>query len=173
MNSTVPLALILLTGVAMITDITARRIPNFLILIGLVGGTLVQTLQGDLLQGVLTLLLMFALTFPLFLLQGLGAGDVKLLMVLGLWTDPLWGFSIFFWTAMAGGVLAILVMGGSRQGSHSWRNFRAYLYNFLVLRVLPPTNADSKSATLPYAIPIFAGTLLAFFFPLNLFNLWR
>ena len=49
------------------------------------------------------------LFMPLFLLGGMGAGDVKLLAALGAWLGPGAAFWLAIYASMAGGVLAVVV----------------------------------------------------------------
>lgn len=85
-----------------------EKVPNILILVGLVLG-LVYRWQGgepdimDILSGILLPVLLF---WPLFLVKAMGAGDIKLMSVMGLymgWRDLLWAiaFAIIF-AAVAG-----------------------------------------------------------------------
>lgn len=73
-----------LTLIAAIFDARQRRIPNYLIIVGLITW-IIWLVQGDYnlsdcICGVLIPL--FAL-FPFYMMKGLGAGDVKLLSVCG------------------------------------------------------------------------------------------
>ena len=45
---------------------------------------------------------------PLFLLGGMGAGDVKLLAALGAWLGPGDAFWLAIYASMAGGVIAVV-----------------------------------------------------------------
>ena len=49
----------------------------------------------------------FALLLPGYVLGGTGAGDVKLLAALGIWLGPAGALMAFFYSAIAGGVLAV------------------------------------------------------------------
>ncbi|MBL4952122.1 prepilin peptidase [Neobacillus sp. YIM B02564] len=161
----VPLGLLLslgISGISVYTDIKERKIPNVLIGIGLLVGCITQlSLYGPsgLWEGVLGLLTAFFLTILFYILGGLGAGDVKLLMVIGLLSDPLTVFSVFFWVAMTGGVLSIAMMLLSKKGFQSWKNFKHFFLSLLYLKQVPRFD-ETKSVTLPYAIPIFLGVLI-------------
>src|SRR5215471_12693389 len=75
-----------LLGVAVLTDLRSHRVPNLLNLAGLIAGLALQTYTaglhglGDGLLGACVGLACFA---PLYLLKGMGAGDVKLLAAVG------------------------------------------------------------------------------------------
>ena len=67
-------------------DIRWRRIPNWLVLVLLLAGLLGSFILGGpslLLSSVLGFSLAMLLYFPLYLLKGMGAGDVKLMAALG------------------------------------------------------------------------------------------
>lgn len=85
------------------TDIKSRRIPNWLILIGLSLGWLTLTAEQGIsgwLDGVLGLVLGIALLFIPFALGGLGAGDVKLLGLVGALKGPAFVFESFLAMAL-------------------------------------------------------------------------
>lgn len=111
-----PGAQILLAALALtaaIFDIQSRRIPNWLVLAGLVTGFVwnaFQTGWHGFLWSAEGLGVGFILYFPLYLLRARGAGDVKLLAAVGAITGPgncLW---IFLLTAILGGVIALVVV---------------------------------------------------------------
>lgn len=148
-----------LSALAVITDIRERRIPNVLIGIGLVLGVIVQLISGNLWNGFLAMLLVFVLFFPFYILGGFGAGDVKLLMVIGLLTSPQLIFTIIFWMAIAGGILSIFAILFTKKGRQSWNNLKYFFISLTQFRSIPKFD-EKQSATLPYAIPIFLGVLI-------------
>ncbi|MBC7253094.1 MAG: prepilin peptidase [Actinobacteria bacterium] len=97
-------------------DLRWRKVPNRLILAGLICGTAAAALGGfpDLLRGMEGILLGTALLLPFFLLGGVGGGDVKSLAVIGLFTGPSLLLTSFFWGACAGGGLALLSLAVRR-----------------------------------------------------------
>jgi prepilin peptidase CpaA len=110
--------LLLLVVPAAVFDYRERRIPNWLVLAGILLGTAMNAfLTYDLPSATIGLLfslegfgLAFAVYFPLYLLRGMGAGDVKLMAAVGAivgWVLWLW---IFFFTALLGGIAAVIVV---------------------------------------------------------------
>ncbi len=81
--------MVILIGVfciAVYMDLRFYRIPNGCILIGVVSGcimTLVSYSAAGLLAVCVAMAVIFAVFYPFYLMGGLGAGDVKLLMVTG------------------------------------------------------------------------------------------
>lgn len=149
-------------------DVRTRRIPNSLTLpaavLGLVAGTLLQGGAGTL-SSVTGLLLGLAVFFPLFLLRGLGGGDVKLMGALGAWLGTSMIFGVAFYTALAGGVLAVALIARHRYGGQALRNLWLLLMHWRVFGIRPLdslTLETSSGPKLPYALPIATGLTLAF-----------
>ena len=105
--------LVLIVVTAAIYDLRYRRIPNWLVLIGLVLGfglnTFLFELQG-LKLAALGMGLALAVYFPLYALRAMGAGDAKLMAALGSIVG--WGnwIVLFVSTAILGGVMAVVVL---------------------------------------------------------------
>jgi prepilin peptidase CpaA len=120
---------------ASISDLRERRIPNDLIVIGLALGFSMSALLpgGSLLESVLGAFVGFLVYLPFFLFGWMGAGDVKLLSVVGAHTGWLYVLTVVPFIALIGGLVALAVIYYNRQ--------------FLT---------DHK---LPYAVPIFFGVL--------------
>jgi prepilin peptidase CpaA len=147
------------------TDLRTRRIPNVLTMGGaLVGlGYNVWT-QGSwgLAQGGLGLLLGLGLLMIPYVMGGTGAGDVKALAALGAWLGPMRIISVFFYMALAGGLISLAVMGWRGDLRIYLRRLRVRLVNMVLTRSpqeMPPAPASSKSAGIPYAVPIALGVL--------------
>lgn len=80
----IDLGLILILTIAMGFDFCTDKIPNELIYIGISGWLLVLMQEGDwtiFYLAAIQMLIAFLLTYPLFMMGALGAGDIKLLMV--------------------------------------------------------------------------------------------
>ncbi len=98
--------------VAAIYDWRFRRIPNWLSLAGLVAGFGAQLY----LRGAVGLLaaaegfgLALLIYMPLYLLRGMGAGDVKLMAALGSIAGPLNWLVLFMVTAVVGGAVGVIL----------------------------------------------------------------
>ncbi len=151
---------------ACVVDVRTARIPNLLTVASLAAALIAHSVLpsghgvGATLAGAITGLAVF---FPFFALGGMGAGDVKLMAALGAWfgwEPALW---LAFYTAIAGGVLALawgLAHGYLRQ---AFANLRTLGTFWLVagVRPLPPLTLDEgRGPRLPYALPIFVGVML-------------
>lgn len=147
----------LVATIAMITDIRFRRIPNWLTAGSVVLGLLLQArasgLEG-LAMAIFGTCLGLSVLFPFYLLRVMGAGDVKLLAGLGALVGPHTLVSIVIFSALAGGVIAAIML--ARRG-------RLLLtLRSMLLRQSPPS---LSGATAPYAVAIAAGTYLSLVLP--------
>jgi prepilin peptidase CpaA len=149
-------------------DVRTRRIPNRLTFpaaaLGVMAATAAHGGPGAL-SSAAGLFVGLALFFPMFALRGLGAGDVKLMGALGAWLGTSIVLGVAFYTALAGGVLAIALMVRHRYGGQAVRNLRLLLTHWRVFGLRPLdalTLETSKGPKLPYALPIAVGVALAF-----------
>jgi prepilin peptidase CpaA len=158
------IALVGFGGMAALSDLRTRTIPNWLTLSFLCVGLALRSFAGaeGLLDGMAGSAIALGLALPLFLLGALGGGDGKLLMGVGalLGVERLWVALLA--TAIVGGVLALaevvrkravvgtlfgvhaLVMEGQATGQ--WKTIRT-----------------PGSLTIPYGIAIAAGALVGWF----------
>lgn len=167
-------ALLALCALAVAADLRHRRIPNGLVLAGMALGLLFQAwaptgaglfvtgggsigLGNALFGGIVGL----ALLLPMYVLRTLGAGDVKLLAMAGVWFGPASVAWAALWTLLAGGVLSLTVAACSGVLPRVLVNLREMLLRTLVqaqLRRLPTLgSATPTTGRLPYAVAIGCG----------------
>ena len=160
-----PLTVVLVFGIvacAVYCDLRSHRIPNTLNLVGLIGGLMLQSVAGGLqglTAGVLGAGVGLACFAPLYVLRGMGAGDVKLLAAVGACLGPLGAFYAALGSLLAGGLGAVSYV--------VWRAVRASVSS-LVHEGLAAAGASAFVAArlarrdrLPFALPIAAGGLAA------------
>jgi len=162
----VPLCVIVLVIVTASTDITARRIPNRVIALGLAAALAVQIWLHGPLAGSLEWLAGaacgFALLLPFYLLRGMAAGDVKLLTMIGAWVGVTMTWHIALATFLIGGLWSVgLVI---RRGSvgRLFANLRQLMYGWVAAPLRQPALIDARASsvgTIPYGVAIAAGTL--------------
>jgi prepilin peptidase CpaA len=167
--------LVLLLVVAAAIDVRTMRIPNWLTVCGaLIGLVLNAAMQWQLLgplwalDGLLWALggmaAGLALFLPLYLLRVMGAGDVKLMAMVGAFVGVQQIVPAVLCVFLAGGVLALGTAAWRRSlrrltsnvtGIVKWLAFAA----FAGFRPDPAIGANHSVGTLPYGLSICAGTL--------------
>jgi prepilin peptidase CpaA len=153
---------------AAVTDLALRKIPNVLVLCGLLLALVVHALAGpprDLLSGWLGgLLAGFFLFLPLYLLRGMAAGDVKLMAMVGAFAGPEQALQIALLSFLIGGVLGLVLMLASGRARQGWRNLRTMLWPLLLrlggMPLAPVPLAPGQSVGgMPYGVAVALGTL--------------
>jgi prepilin peptidase CpaA len=115
----------ILVAIAAVYDIRFRRIPNWLVVAGIAAGFVWNGLAAGgtgLGHAAAGLGLGFILYFPLYLIRGRRAGDVKLLAAVGAITGPANCLWIFFLTAILGGAIVLVVIMIHKRTSHTFFN---------------------------------------------------
>ena len=163
--------LVVMLILAVITDLSSRKIPNSLVLFGLIVSLLLQCFvaQGagglNWLAGVAVA---FACFIPLYLLRGMAAGDVKLMMAVG----GFLGYPIIVtavaYSYLAGGAMAIcyvLIKG-------RFRLLTKNLYSLIIDQFIKTTSGvdvydgqviKQSVGQLPFALAIAIGTFFTLF----------
>ncbi|KVT40511.1 prepilin peptidase [Burkholderia ubonensis] len=162
----VPLCVTTLVIVAASTDLTCRRIPNRLLALGLGGALAAQCVLLGPWAGALAWLAGaatgLALLLPLYLMHGMAAGDVKLMLTVGAWVGPALAVWIVLATFVAGGVGALAVVLWRGRARQLFANVRYLLARSALrqqgLAADMPAQVASVGA-LPYGVAIAAGTL--------------
>ena len=157
----------ILVTIAAVYDIRYRRIPNWLVLTGIVAafGWNAYSLSGPgLSRSAAGLGLGFALYFPFYLLRARGAGDVKLLAAIGAITGPGNCFWIFLLTAILGGVIALVMVMFRGRVRHTFFNVAWIIRDLVRLRAPYRSSAEldvttTKGMRLPHAAMIAVGSL--------------
>jgi prepilin peptidase CpaA len=157
-----------LAGAACWYDVRTRRIPNRLTFpaaaVGLFAATFAHGGHGTV-SSAAGLLVGLALFLPLFVLRGLGAGDVKLMGALGAWLGTSVIVGVAFYTTLAGGVLALGLIARHGYAGQAARNLWLLLTHWRVFGIKPLdslTLETSAGPKLPYALPISVGVALTF-----------
>lgn len=163
------LVLTMLLLAAAFIDWRSMRIPNSLTLGGATLGLLMSALAppsphmglGFALSGLAWGLLVF---LPMYLLGVMGAGDVKLMAMVGTYLGGAATLQAVAFVFMTGGLVALGVVLWRRAWRPLWSHLRHIL---LMLRVAPETLTHPQGALaslpsvgrMPYGVSICAGTL--------------
>lgn len=153
-------------------DLRYRRIPNWLNLTGVVLGLAFNSLLAGwhgFFQALLGLALAFAIYFSLYLLRGMGAGDVKLMAAVGAIAGPVAWMGIFLVTALFGGVVSLVLIFWKKRFYQTFNNLAVIGVELLHLRAPASTDErldirNAQAMRLPHGAVITGGTVLFLFF---------
>lgn len=148
-------------------DVGSYRIPNKLILIGILSGLLLRALVdgwGEMLPGIQGLLVGIAVLLPMYFLRAMGAGDVKLMGMVGVFLGPGHVLGAWLATLLVGGVLALLLARHYKKLSVMMFSIKEFMLGAVykcAARQMPSIVMNKVSAgQLPYAVSIALGTAL-------------
>lgn len=168
--------LLSLLAAATIADFSHRRIPNLIVLTGLLLGLGLNTFVPEgsglfsryapggmgLLAALGGMALGGGLLLPLYALRAMGAGDVKLMAMVGAYLSP----AQILWTVLmvllVGGLLSLAFAMKSGALQKTFSNVRLLFlgaFSSLMLREPPNLGVVGKSAgRMPYGLAISLGT---------------
>ena len=159
--------LVLMVAIAAVYDVRFRRIPNWLVLTGLVLGL---GLNSYLFQwtgaraSLLGICLAFGIYFPLYMLRGMGAGDVKLMAAVGAIVGAANWFGIFVASALLGGMVAMILLLARGRLLNSLWNIGFLLQSVFSLKAPYAREeldiSSPKSLKLPHGVVIAGGSML-------------
>ena len=152
---------------ACVTDLRTRRIPNRLTFGAAGAALLFHTLApagAGFTSAVAGWFIGAAIMFAPFALRGLGGGDVKLVAALGAWLGPSSALWMSLYAGVAGFVMALVVATYSGYLRTACANVWFLLQHWTVNGIRPLEDVSlegSRGPRLAYALPIFAGLVLA------------
>lgn len=140
-------------------DFRERRIPNLLVIYGLVV-SVAAVVFGAGLAGLANALLggalVFLVSFGFWMIGWMGAGDVKLMGVFGIIAGLPNAVNLLINVGLFGAVLAVLYLilkGGLKS---SWQRLN-YMFASKEFQLVDAGGEEEKSVRLPYAIAVVAG----------------
>jgi prepilin peptidase CpaA len=152
-------------GIAVLSDLQDRRIPNQLVVFGLLLGLTGQTWLAE--GGGLTIAASGALVglvclLPFYISGGMGAGDVKLMAVCGAFLGPQYALVASAATLLVGGVIGVawFFWHFYARGDH-------YITDDYITDDGPSASVPAvghqtvPTSAIPYAVAIFVGNLVA------------
>lgn len=162
--------LIIVLTICLFTDLRYKKIYNVILVptaLLALGYHLYSGGSAELWWSIKGLLLGMALLFIPFVLGGMGAGDVKLLGVIGAIAGPSFVWVVFLATAMVGGIISLVILIRERR---LLIGLKTVYYTFLsLLGLMPRVNMLGTLATaarhggaFPYGTAITAGTAVAY-----------
>jgi prepilin peptidase CpaA len=159
------------SGLSAFFDLRIRKIPNWLILLGLLCGLVLNGFQGSsyLLASVMGFVVgIFVLVLP-FALGWVGAGDVKYFGVVGALLGVSWLPRVFFYSALVAGFIAAAYMVAGLARCSRFKELWLDLKIMVVSggQVLPaPVSARTSESdrSVPWGVAFGAGTIIAYYF---------
>ena len=161
--------LMLLLIWAAISDVRSHRIPNWLVLAGMLFGMIYNTAfpllpHHTVLWPLAGLGLGLLLFLPLYLLRAMGAGDVKLAAMVGAFLGPGDTFYAMLASMIVGGVLALSYVLAKGAATQTLRNIAAlFQLNFLNAvggsKPQLQISTGKSAAARPYGVSIAIGTI--------------
>jgi prepilin peptidase CpaA len=168
MRPAVEALLVLVALAAGFFDLRERRVPNWLTLAALIAGIAVNLALAHRpglwtsLEGLGLALLIY---LPLYLLRGVGGGDLKLMAAIGAIVGPIHWFWIWIFTALLGGVAALVLVIAKGRLRATLANVWAILTSLARGRAPHLEHPDldvrrESTLRLPHGVVIAAATLI-------------
>lgn len=152
-------------------DYAERRVPNWLNASIAAMGFMAQGYffgWSGLAAGMLGMLVGFATLIVPWLMNGMGAGDVKLMMAIGVWLGPWLTLVSFCAGAIVGGIIAVVMILSSGRLYLAYGNIATICQKVTNRSTIFSEFGSAKSfgetsQLLPYGVPLTIGTLIVFF----------
>jgi prepilin peptidase CpaA len=159
------LVIFIIITIAIVSDIRVRRIPNWLTFSAMIAGIGYHIYVGGITGLLLSLgglLIGFSLFFVFYMLGGMGAGDVKLMAAIGSLLGPKDVLFAALYTALAGGVYAVLLMVTRKTNRELLSRYALMAKSLLSTGhcAYIPQGETEKTTPLCYGVAIAAGTLV-------------
>lgn len=150
---------------AVICDVRTNKIPNAIIVTGYVTGLLYQGVSAGwhgILRGLLGAFLPLIVLFPVFTIRGLGAGDLKLLSVAGIFFTIYKSIYCLIFTIFFGGVFAVCKMLYQRNFIERMQYFIRYFKDVCVTGCFRKYNVETTDmrSKIHMSVPILLAALL-------------
>ncbi|HWZ48645.1 MAG TPA: A24 family peptidase [Herbaspirillum sp.] len=161
--------LIFLLLTAAVVDYRSHRIPNWLVLSGMLFGVIYNLAfppfpHVNVLWPLEGMVMGFSVFLPLYLLGAMGAGDVKLMAMVGAIVGPVEMLWVLPLTMIAGGVLSILLVLVRGTAGRMLRNLTT-LFRLGFLNAISGARPDlhieagASAGKLPYGVAIAIGAI--------------
>ena len=120
--------LLLLLLLATLADLKSDRIPNGFVMLGIVIGVLCSLWHGsDIRHTVISMLLAFLLLYPLFKIGAMGAGDVKVFMMIGSFAEVKELLMVLVLSFMIGALCSLIKLLSEHNGRERLYYFLSYI----------------------------------------------
>lgn len=139
-------------------DLRSHRIPNWLVLLGMLAGLSLQAMSAGLQglgQGLQGALVGFAIFLPLHIAGGMAAGDVKLMAMAGAFLDPSSAALASVCSLLFGSLCGLLIVIWRGQLGRFWGRYRLMLIS---RAYIAPEPGEVAAQAFPYALAVLFGT---------------
>ncbi len=166
-------------AICAITDVMYGKIFNKITYPAIVAGLLINLLIGynAFKSSLIGMLVAFIIFLIVFVIGGLGGGDVKLMTAIGAIKGYPFVMYAIFYSALVGGLMSIGVMIWKGKFLRGMRNIFRVLFSYIFAMILPGLKPLSlnpeESEKIPFGFAICLGTLwavLEFMFNVSLFD---
>ena len=144
-----------------IIDYLTRKVPNLFILVMTLIGLVMALLPNSEISlgfALMGFVLGFIFFLPPYLMGAMGAADVKVFAVTGLYLGPFDIVSAFIYTLLSGGVLALVYWVYAKVNGLRIAGWRLFCYGKNESQSC--NRETSNQVTLPYVVAIFMGVLI-------------
>jgi prepilin peptidase CpaA len=159
---------IVLTLIAAVVDYRTRRIPNWLTVPALVAGITMHAATGGWHGAKFSLEgagLALGLVLPLVLLRALGAGDWKLMGVVGAFLGPVLVLFVLFGSILVSGLMAMVELMRAGRTKEAFRNVIVLVRGFVSFGVRPNSKIsldNPELLKLPFGVAVAVSTIGVF-----------
>jgi prepilin peptidase CpaA len=164
----VDILLILILLICLVTDLKSRKIYNKVIFPSIIAAFLLHFISNGIIGvwfSILGLLVGFSILLIPYFMGGMGAGDVKLLALIGALKGMTFVIMTSIYMALLGGLLGVIVLL-FRKGA--FKRMKSILYTLSCFRfgVRIPLSIDKEGlkTTYPYGIAIAGGAFISLFY---------
>ena len=156
--------LIGILGIAVLMDILHYKIPNWCIAPGMAAG-LCMTYAGHGWQGLFIALtqtaVIFAVFYPVYLLKGIGAGDVKLFMLLGCYMGQMQLWHCIGAAMVIAGCMVLVKLMFLSESRERLKYCGRYMRKVLMTGAVDEyTPAGTKAGVVRLSVPVMCSVLL-------------
>ena len=151
--------------IAAFVDILCYRIPNLWIGFGMITGIVLTTVEGSIVllgQTLLQLMIIFAVFYPFYLIKGLGAGDVKLFLMLGCYVRGVSYLQCLFIAMLLAGIWAVIKMLWQQESRQRLSYLGRYCKKVVLTGVFDVYEVDkgNRKCVIRLSVPVLCSVLL-------------
>lgn len=153
--------LMIILAISFYTDIKDRLILNKVTLPAIVVGLIFHTIHSGwdgLLFSFLGILTGFGLLIIPYMMRGMAAGDVKLMMAIGALKGSAFTFGSFFYIVIIGGIISLIILIHQKELLNTLKRI---LFSAR-LRTLDTLSKTDVHHAFPYGVAIVLGTISYF-----------